>query len=131
MLKNSEENMRILLLNNTPFFEFSVPENLQQKQFFFFESLRFVEVFNKNQKTNIFYENLQKPLSTKKYKKTKNDELFDIHAKMIVGKFLTNKTLLNLKFVFFLNFQHEITLILSENERNMLEIAKTCVIDNF
>ena len=102
-LKISDENMRIILLNSTPFFTFNKPETLKEKQFLFMEARRWVYLVNekmdkisvefcKNFPCHHFYE---------------NSGIFFSKENGEMGKFNNGRKLFKCRFIYILNNHHQ------------------------
>ncbi len=99
------DNMRILLLNKSPFFRFRKPETFHEKNYFYYEAQRFCYLYQSTilVTTDKLMEMVKKPIS---YWIDENDHLFYHNSdKKLIGKFITNKTCNKIRFVNVLNFK--------------------------
>lgn len=99
-----DDNMRILLLNGSPFFKFKKPENLHEKQYFYFEAQRFCYLHQSTLhiSTDKLMDLVKKPVS---YWIDDDRLIYHPVDKKIIGKFITTKTCNKIRFVNVLNFK--------------------------
>ena len=103
-MKIDPDNMRILILNDSPFFKFFKPKTLDEKHFLFFEAKRFcwihlsAEEFTTNQ--------ILKEIDGKRRSYfLEDDKLFYAPNSANIGKFLTSKVTHKTRFVWALNWK--------------------------
>ena len=105
IMEVDSNNMRVLLLNKQPFFKFKKPSDFIEKQFFYFEALRFchLHLTTMGITTDFLIENLKgKRVS---YFLDKEELFYHPVDKKFLGKFITNKICNKIRFVNVLNFK--------------------------
>jgi hypothetical protein len=103
-LNIDDNNMRILVLDNHPFFKFRKPETFMDKTFLFFEAKRFcfLHADTVSIPTDILiFETEKRP---KSYFLDEHSLIYGPDKK-IVGKFLTKKVCNKIRFVHILNYK--------------------------
>lgn len=104
-LEVDNSNMRILLLNATPFFKFKKPQDFFEKQFLYFEAQRFCYLHEST--IEVPTDKLIEDLRDKRisYILEDNDLFYAPKDKKFLGKFVTNKICNKIRFVHILNFK--------------------------
>lgn len=105
ILEVDNNNMRVLLLNGCPFFKFKKPSDYFEKQFLYFEALRFCHLHEATMEitTDFLIENLKgKRVS---YFIDKDGLFYHPTDKKFIGKFTTTKICNKIRFVNVLNFK--------------------------
>lgn len=97
------KNMRVLLLDNSPFFQFKKPETFHEKQYFYFEAQRFCYL-HECAKEIPTHELMNILIKTSVSYWIESENLF-YHPvdKKFIGKFVTTKTCNKLRFIEILN----------------------------
>jgi len=104
ILDVDKNNMRILILDNHPFFKFRKPEDFKEKEFLFFEAKRFCFLHSDtvSMPTDILiFEANKRPQSYI----LDNQKLFYGPDKKFIGNFLTKKVCNKIRFVHILNYK--------------------------
>ena len=105
VLEVDSNNMRVLLLNGHPFFKFKKPDDYFEKQFLYFEALRFCHLHETTTEitTDFLIENLKGKRTSYFLEK---DHLFWLpEERKFLGKFITTKICNKIRFVNILNFK--------------------------
>jgi hypothetical protein len=104
LLRVDENNMRVLILDNQPFFKFKKPENYKEKEFLFFEGKRFcfLHADTASMPTDILiFEANKRPQSYV----LDDQKLFYNPDKKLIGTFLTKKICNKIRFTHILNYK--------------------------
>ena len=105
VLKVSDENMRVILLNSNPFFTFKKPGNLKEKQFLFMEALRWADLVNRK----IDEINVEFCSKISCFHFYENSGTFFSRENGEMGKFARTKLLFKCRFISILNYHHQAT----------------------